>query len=203
MRKYTLNRLFIVLMLLVSMFGATFLPLTGEVHAQNSTLDQRLQQYIKERNIDTKAVETTLKVRCGVAQAKLKELQARVSNAKTTRDKSYKEISSNLSDLQTKLNAQAFETTDLKSVNDTYNAKVTDFSNNLNAYKQAIDDAVAVDCVANPYGFRGALETARLYHDKLTPAITDIRSYVTNTVKSSLDQIKAKLAKGDTTGSSQ
>ncbi len=203
MRKYNFDRFCLAIVTLCSLFSMTFAPLASQAYAQDAGLQARLQQYIKDRKINTKAVETTLKVRCSVAQAKLRNLQTRVATAQSTRAKAYKDITDTLTTLQTNLNAQAFETTSFKAVIDTYNGKVTDFTDNLNNYKQALDDAIAVDCVKDPYGFRGALETARLYHDRLAPAVTDIRSYATNTVKSTLDQIKTKLANGDTTGSTQ
>lgn len=172
------------------------------VHAQNTTLQQRLDQYKTARAINTKENAKSIQAHCVIAQAKLKDLQAHVAGVQKVRGDAYKNITDLLADLQTKLNNQAFEITSIKAVSDTYNNKVGDYTSNLSAYKQALDDSVAVDCVKDPYGFKGALETARLYHDRMVPSITDIRSYLTNTVKPSLTNIKTALESGDTTGSS-
>lgn len=173
------------------------------VQAQGTTLEQRLETYKVERKIDTKNKEERLKLRCGIAQANLRNLQIRINQAQTTRATAYKNIADILNNLQKSLNEQAFETTNLTAVIDVYNSKVADYTANMNAYKQAVDDAVAVNCVNDPHGFRGALETARLYHEKMVPLITDIRSYVTNTVKTTLTQIKDQLISGRTTGGLQ
>ena len=191
----------------ITFVGFMFLALTLFVplaaHAQETTLEQRLEQYKVERKIDTKSREEKIKIRCGIAQANLRNLQARINQVQTTRATAYKNIGDILTNLRNSLNEQAFETTTLTSVIDTYNSKVTDYANNMNAYKQAVDDAVAVNCAEDPHGFKGALETARLYHDKMVPLITDIRTYVTNTVKTTLLQIKDQLASGRTTGGLQ
>lgn len=179
------------------------IALPSVVSAQDTTLEQRLETYKTERKIDSKSKEDKLKLRCSIAQANLKNLQTRLNQVQTTRATAYKNISDILNNLQKSLNDQAFETTDLSSVIKTYNAKVADYTNNMKIYKQAVDDAVAVNCVNDPHGFKGALETARLYHEKMVPSITDIRTYVTNTVKTTLVQIKDQLSSGRTTGGLQ
>jgi hypothetical protein len=173
------------------------------LYAQDTTLAQRLEQYKKDRNINTKQETQSIKLRCSVAQAALKNLLVRINTAQSSRQTAYKNISDILANLQKSLNEQAFEISTLKSVTDTYNAKVTVYTGDITVYKQAVEDAIAVNCVEDPHGFRGALETARLYHDKLVPDITDIRSYTTNTVKTSLTQIKVQLSSGHTTGGQQ
>ena len=194
------------LLLGISVLLATFslsLGLPLAVSAQSSTLEQRLEIYKKDRNIDSRKETQTLKLRCGIAQASMRNLLERILATQKTRQTAYKNISDILANLQKSLNAQAFETSTLKTVTDTYDAKVSVYTTDMDAYRQAVEDAVAVDCVKDPHGFLGALETARLYHDKLTPDINDIRSYTTNTIKSTLDQIKQQLASGRTTGGQQ
>lgn len=203
MSKNISSRFILSAVMLLTVFVASnVLPVTV-LHAQTPALDQRLEQYKKDRAINLKAETQSLKIRCSVAQASLKNLQTRIGAAQTTRETAYKNISDVLTKMETRLSNQAFEVTNLKTIIDTYNVKVTEYKTNFGIYKQAVDDAVAVDCAANPYGFRGALETARLYHDKLVPNITDIREYTTNTAKTSLDQIKEQLASGRTTGGMQ
>lgn len=200
MSKIISSRFISSAVMLLAFFAVSFVSPLSVLHAQTSTLDQRLEQYKKDRAINLKAETQSLKIRCSVAQASLKNLQTRIVSAQISREIAYKNISDVLVNLQTSLNKQAFEITNLKAVTDTYNTKVTEYKTNIGIYKQAVDDAVTVDCAANPYGFRGALETARLYHDKLVPNITDIREYTTNTSKTTLDQIKEQLASGRTTG---
>lgn len=185
------------------MFLALVLLAPAVARAQETTLEQRLEQYKIERKIDTKNKEEKLRLKCGIAQANLRVLQAKVVQVKSTRTTAYTNIDDILTNLETSLDEQAFETSTLNSVIKTYQEKVTEYNNNMNTYKQALDDAVTVDCAADPHGFKGALETARLYHDKMVPIITDIRTYLTNTVKTTLLQIKEQLASGRTTGGGQ
>jgi hypothetical protein len=171
--------------------------------AQDANLQTRIEQYKKDRGTNPRENVRTLQARCVIAQATLKNLQPHVASVQKTRGDAYKNISDLLSSLHDKLDNQAFNTTTLMSVMDVYNGKVTEYTTNLNAYKQALDDSVNVDCVKDPYGFKAALDTARMYHDRLVPNITDIRSYVTNTIKPSLENVKTTLESGDTTGSNQ
>lgn len=172
------------------------------VSAQSTTLDQRIAQYKKDRNTNLNQETQTIKLRCPVAQTALKTLDTKIGTIQTNRKTAYEQISVVLMNLQKSLDNQAFETTSYQTIVDGYAAKIAEYSSNITIYKQAVEDAAAVDCNKDPNGFRAALETARLYHDKMSPNITDIRSYVTNTVKPSLEQIKTQLASGRTTGGS-
>lgn len=178
---------------------------TAIASAQSTTLTQRLQQYVKNNNLNTKnkAIEQNIKLRCPIAQTSLKSLQTNVATVQTKRGAAYKNISDQLTTLQNRLNDQAFEITKVKNMVDTYNGKVTTYTNDLVSYKQALDDSVAVDCNADPFGFYGALLTARLYHDRMTPDVADIRDYALNTVKPNLDLVKQQLNDGQTTGGQQ
>lgn len=195
---------FLLVSSLLAVFGMS-LMLPNLVTAQTTTLEQRLQQYKKDRSIDDKkqGQNQNVKLRCGIAQASMKNLLARIITAQENRKTAYKNISDILDNLLKKLNEQAFETTTLKTVTDTYNAKVATYTTDIETYRQAVEDVIAVDCVKDTGGFIAALETARIYHDRLNPDITDIRSYTTVTVKTTLDQIKKEIAKGNTTGGVQ
>lgn len=190
------------LIVAVSLLLATLVISSSLVNAQTTTLDQRLQQYIQAQGIDTRNTGTaqTIKIHCSVAQAALKDLQTNLANVQTNRAGVYKNISDVLGGLQTRLSNQAFEITSYKAAVDTYNNKVAGYSSDMTNYQQALADSISVNCNQNPFGFKGALATARLYHDKLSPEVTDIRSYLVNTAEPSLDNIKAQLASGLTSG---
>ncbi len=203
--KKQLQFILVLGLFLTTFTASSWMPFaaSAQTATPTTTLQQRLDQYKKDRNIDTHQNTQGIKLRCPVAQAAMKTLQVRILSAETSHKTAYQNIADSLANLQKRLNDQAFETTTLKNVTDTYNAKVAIYTADMAAYKQAVSDAVTVDCAADPLGFAGALETARLYHDHLTPDVTDVRNYATTTVKATLDDIKQRLSSGNTTGAGQ
>lgn len=184
------------------------LLLSTQVQAQTAdttTLTQRLDSYKTQLALTqlSRTDESKIKLRCGVAQSTLKNLQTRVATVQTKRGEAYGTIQTDMDKLITRLKDQAFETTTIEGAVDAYDAKIAGYTTTMNAYKQAIDDAVAVDCATNPLGFKVALEVARRAHASLLIGVTDIRSYALNTLKPTLGQVKQQIQSGRTTGGNQ
>ena len=50
-----------------------------------------------------------------------------------------------------------------------------------------------MDCVTDPTGFKASLETARTARQKVATDATDIRTYVTGTIKPTLAKLRQQL----------
>jgi molecular chaperone GrpE (heat shock protein) len=119
------------------------------------------------------------------------------------RNAAYDKILKDLNTLVVKLDNQAFETTALKENIAVLQGKVDSYKTNMNNYQLAVTDMATVDCAADPLAFISALQAARKAHEAVLPQITDIRAYVTNTIKPSLQQIRVQIGSGQTTGGTQ
>lgn len=175
-----------------------------QAQATDSALQQRVANYKATLGREVTTSETSkTKLRCSVAQANAKNLAARLGTVQKNRAAGYDNILKVLNTLATNLDKQAFETTALQENITTLQTKVDAYKASMTTYQQAVSDAATVDCVADPTAFIAALQTARTAHGAVITQIADIRTYVTNTVKPTLQIIRTQIADGQTTGGTQ
>lgn len=210
-RVNKLGKVFVTLLLLplavivpVLSLESHYAPATQAQTQTDSAQTQRIAAYKAALGREVKAAEQTkIKLRCSVAQANAKTLSSRLSTVQKNRNAAYDSILKSLNDLEAKLNKQAFETTGLQQNIQALQTLVDSYKTNMNNYYLAVNDMATMDCAADPAGFVAALQAARTAHDSLTTQITEIRTYVTNTVKPTLSQIRTQIEDGQTTGGAQ
>lgn len=162
--------------------------------AEKTELKARLEKQKTELKIKLGTAEIALiKSKCTPNQTAISTLNTRVSTNVPTRTKAYESLSSHLNTLLGKLDAKNVDTTELKTELTTLQAKITTFNTDLTAYKQALSDAKNVDCTTDPAAFKAALQTARTARDKVVKDAADIKSYVSGTIKPTLQKIRSQL----------
>lgn len=177
-----------------SAFMAQTLHLDAQVSAEQSTLQQRVEQYkAKLQTQPSKTDLDKLKLRCSVAQDRLKSLSERISKVHKSRTEGYASINKTLEELTIDLKAKNISVTKLEEQNKQLKAKTDTFSSDITAYKQSIDDAVALDCAADPLALKAAIIDAANYNVKIIPEVADIRNHINNVTKVTLKQIKDDL----------
>lgn len=180
--------------IMLPVFLAQTISLDSQVYAQTSTQQQRVEQYkTKLGTAPTQSELNKLKLHCTVAQGNLKTLDTRVEKVQEKRTKAYTTINERLQKLIDALNAKSIATDKLGEQAKELKAKTDTFNTDLAAYKQAVTDASAMDCAADPLAMKAALQESRNIHDRLVTEITGIREHVNNLVKPSLVQVKADL----------
>jgi phage shock protein A len=157
-----------------------------------------IQKRIEERKAAlktkiTSTEEARLKLRCKASQGTVSSLKGKVTGIETSRDKVYDGLVARLTSLQTKLKAQDVDTAVLDSEITVLQTKITTFKADLTAYKAAVTDLAGMECATDPTGFKASLEAARAAREKVKKDATDIRTYVTATIKPTLQQIRATL----------
>lgn len=188
----------IALVLPVSIFVPVYLAQTisldSQVYAQSTTLQQRIEQYKSKLGTNPNQAQLNrFKLRCGVAQTSLKNLQTKVANGQESRVKVYDKILEDLNVLSTKLKEKSIDTTKLDAYIKELDTKVKNYKTNVSTYKQAVEDAAANDCTTDPLGLLAAIQEARNSHAKLITEVADIRAYVNNVIKPGLSQVKTDL----------
>lgn len=181
------------------------LPLTNaQSQDSNSSLETRKKKYqaIVGEDVSTTDLER-IETRCLAVQTNIATLGQRLNNVQTKREQVYGGLLDKLTSLSSRLQNQAFNTEDLDANVSTLDAKIAKYKTTMKAYTQAVDDMTKIDCTEDPTSFTGALEEARTKHAELITQVRDIREYVINTIKPTLQQIKQALAEGRTTGGSQ
>ena len=164
---------------------------------------QKLQQRLAERKAQAKLRLTTaqknrLKTRCKNAQGVMAPVKARVQGIETGRSKVYNGIVDKLTDLSAKIQDRGLDTAELDVVITTLKEKVTTFNNDLVVYKQAVTDLIDMDCAADPEAFKASIEIARTALGKVNQDAQDIRTYVKDSIKPALVNIRGQLSASDT-----
>lgn len=163
--------------------------------SEDSTARQaRLEKLKTDLKIKLDAKEQEkLKTRCKPAQTIVKNVGERFNTKAPGRAKIYDELVTRLNSLVTKLKAKGVDTTELEQEISMLQTKVTLFNTDLAAYKQALSDLRDVDCVTDPTAFKAALEAARTAHDKVIKDAADVKAYVKDTIKPTLQKIRSVL----------
>lgn len=150
-----------------------------------------------------KGEQDKIRLRCSVAQANAKILATRLAGVQKKRGEAYDKILGDLNVLLGKLEKQAYETTALKENITALQTKVDTYKTGMNNYYLAVNDLATIDCPNDPVAFAAALQASRKAHQAVQPQMTDIRAYITNTVKPTLVQVREQIAAGRTVGGSQ
>ncbi len=160
----------------------------------------RLEKFKTDYKVKLSALETAnLKQKCKPAQTVVKSVQERVNSGSGNRTKAYGKITDHLSGLLVKLKAKGVDTTKLEQEINELKAKVAQHDTDLAAYKQAVSDLKLLDCATDPAAFKAALLAARADRDKVVKDVADIRAYLKDTIKPTLQAIRAALDAGQDT----
>lgn len=169
--------------------------------SQDESLKQRITNYKRNLQYEVRRnQEDKMKLRCEGVITYIETLNPRLVALQKSRNKAYSSISNQLEELYKRLEAQAFETSKLKTNLDELNAKLATFSADMKSYRQASADMIQINCRKEPIAFIAALETARTKHDALVVLVGDIREYIANTIKPTLQQVRTQIEDGQTVG---
>lgn len=170
-----------------------------EETTEAKALQERLEKKKAELKINLNQLEKErLKNRCKPAQALVKTEGEKVDGRVVVRTKAYTKLVERLNSLVSKLEAKEVDVTQLKSQIAVLETKIAKFNTDLAAYKQALSDLRTVDCATDPDAFKAALEVARSSRDTLITDATDIKTYVKDTIKVTLQAIRTQLEAQET-----
>jgi hypothetical protein len=197
-----MNKLLKVLIVVIFIPVSVIMPvlitqtiaLDSRVYAQQSTLQKRLEKYkAKLQETQDKNEINRLKLRCDIAQKRLKVRATNVAKIQETRTEVYDKITTKFDELITVLKENDIDTTELENEVKELKAKIDTHKSDMTAYKQAIDDASELDCTEDPEALKAALEEARSKLGKLISQIGDVRAYIRTTIKPTLKEIRAEI----------
>jgi hypothetical protein len=198
--KIQLGGLLAALLLLLSSGVAA--AATGPAPAPDgSSFDQRLAQRKAERGVVlSQEDQLRLVEQCVNAQGKLRLIQHDDTSMLANRTNVYKKVDARLWIVTGQLKLADQDTFPLEKQRLTVVDQAAAFKVLSNNYEQAIDDALVVNCKADPVGFKALIDTVRSYSDLLKKQSGDIHDFVVNTIKSTLaGHISALQPKNDAT----
>lgn len=163
--------------------------------APGSTLEQRIDQRKKERNVSLDPKDQARLINsCVGAQAKVRTLQQQTVQATDKRTKLYRQIDARLWIMVGKLKLAQKDTFEFEKQRTEFAQRAAAFEAVAQNYKQTLDDLALVNCKADPVGFKALLDTARLYQTEIRKSSVNLHDYVVNTIKPSLSAFAADLA---------
>ena len=166
------------------------------------TQEQKLQE-LKERLAKRKSelkeklsasAKIRLQSRCKNSQGSLSSLSGRIHGLETSRNQKYGNLNDRLTKLSTRLSDAGLDVTTLDEQISELETLVETFKTDLATYKQAVSDLAEMDCAADPDAFKASLEEARTLREKLRQDSAAIKTYLKDTIKPTLVQLKEQLA---------
>lgn len=143
----------------------------------------------KLTNTQQKRVQT----RCKNAQTLLNVNIGKAIKIQTNRDKIHTNLLEKLTKLEAKLESSDVDTTKLKTQIADLKTKINTFKTDTATYIQAAQDAAAVDCQADPVGFKASLEASRAAIKTLQADAVAIRTTFAQEIKPRLAAAKTAL----------
>ena len=172
--------------------------------SRQQTREERVQTY-KDRATEALSEAESRRVAgvCQAAQTIVARLQSNIETAIENRSGKYASISSRLAEITAQLQAANIDTTALDAVVAEMNTQAAALNESMQAYQTTITDLAELDCAADPDAFKAALEAARSQRSALIEEAQALKSYVQESVKAALTEIRATLAEQESTEGSE
>lgn len=157
-------------------------------------LKARLEQRKAELKTSINAAkQARLKSKCQASQGKLSSISGRIKGLETSRSQVYQNLVNRLNGLSDKLEAKGADVATLNEQITQLETLIETFNTDLAAYKLAVADLAEMDCKADPTAFQASLDAARTARTKTADSAKAVRSYLTETIKPTLKDIRAQL----------
>lgn len=157
-------------------------------------MEQRLAEYQADFPIKLTSEESAaLASACSGAQTVLRRIADRLSTVVESRDKAYATADARLTAVQKRLSNQSLDTSVIDAALIGYRKDVNSYNDALGLYRQALDDAVRMDCGANPAAFRSSLEAIRSYRKRTADAANTIKSFVEQDLSTAFATLTERL----------
>ena len=149
----------------------------------------------------TEAAKTRVTARCVAAQVLIAAHLKSAKVASKFRTNTYDEILRKLEAVSAAAAKKGVDVTALNTDIATLKTKITTFSSDNNTFQTALDDLSGLDCKSDPTAFQAALEAARVDQTSVLGDAKDIRTFLAQTIKTDLVDIKTALTSASSTGS--
>jgi hypothetical protein len=146
---------------------------------QSTSLPQRIAQRKSALKLQLSAAQSQhIAQKCEVAQTGLQDINTKDKAAAQARSQTYSDLAKQLANTIDSLNRQKTNTASLTAAQTTFVRGINQYLTDYEAYKTALDDAVIMDCTADPAGFEASLQDARSLRTNLASDVAKIKSSV-------------------------
>lgn len=167
-------------------------PETAEQKTEREAFIKKHKELLKIKLTATERKK--LLDKCKPAQAKVSGISGRLKGIKTSRGQVHENLQDRLNKLVEKLKVKGINTTELETSIATLTTNIEAFNTDLDTYEQSVTVLRALDCQADPEGFKAVLQTSRTNLEKLHADSKAIHTYLNDTIKPLLKTIRAQVA---------
>jgi hypothetical protein len=162
--------------------------------AAGSTIDQRIEQRKRERNLAYDERETKrLTDRCVQGQNNLRRLVDPKTKMLERRDQTYSSVSAKTWIAVGSIRLAKIDTFNLERLRLKFDEELVEFRKLSNNYKLSLEDAVQMNCGADIIGFMSVVETLRIYDQQLSNQARKMRQTVNIQLREELNAANREL----------
>lgn len=140
------------------------------------------------------AANAAIADKCSLSQSAIADVKTKDIKAAAIRFDAYNGLAKQLSYLVDNLSSQGVDASSLLDAQNKFVGAINQYLVDASDYRTAIDDAVTVDCKADPAGFKASLLDARSLRSKLASDVAAVKSS-SNIVRSALSKERQILIK--------
>lgn len=169
-------------------------PTAEEVAKKLADMKKRIED--NKAALKTKVDDATKKrivAKCKPAQTIVKGAETSMTEVSSNRVKAFTKISEAVQKLIDKLKANGKDTTEVEADLAVAKTKAETLATAMTDYKATLADLRDMDCATDPTAFAATLATARTQRDAAKAAATDLRTYLSNTLKPAINKLKNQL----------
>jgi hypothetical protein len=143
--------------------------------------------------------QNNIKSKCGASQGNISSLRGRIKGIETSRTQVYQNLVERLTKASGLLSANGADVTELNAQIAELETKIAAFQSGLAEYKEAVTDIAAMDCASDPANFKASLEAARTSRTSLKTKSVEIKTYLRETIRPTLTELRSQTDQGDGT----
>jgi len=130
---------------------------------------------------------------CEPAQVGLLKISTKLATTKLSRAKTYSSVVSSLVGLRSLVSAKRIDPSNIELLTVEYQQTIEKFNLAITAYQTTLDDAIQVDCRAQPEEFRASIEGVRASRKQVVSASSQINEVTKSNLKTAFDTLKDRL----------
>lgn len=159
-----------------------------------STLEQRVAQRKQERSValDQKTIDR-LQSKCTDTQGKIRSIRDSYTTSSNKRNGVYKDVDAKLWIVIGSLKLIDKDTFNLEQQRLELLKQIKTFDNASAQLRQTLDDITAINCKADPAGFKSLVETAKIYNSQVRNSFVSIKTYIVDQIKPTLSALANEL----------
>lgn len=145
------------------------------------------------------AQKTRLSNVCSTVQGILRQYVDKSKAASENENSIYSGIISRIGSVQSQFSVSNIENAEFDGVVREYSVRLSSLKTSYELHHALLGDAIAMDCAANPVGFKSLIAAAKAAHPDIVTKRTSIKLYTADVVRPAIEQLKSDIQNDSST----